>query len=47
MISDVDIDDFTTPLRLLARELSFTDPIDGSERRFTSHRRLTWPDEVA
>ena len=47
VISDVEIDDFTTPLRLLARELSFTDPVDGCERRFTSRRRLTWPDEVA
>lgn len=47
VISDVDIDDFTTPLRLLARELSFTDPVDGNERRFTSRRRLAWPDEVA
>ncbi|VEJ59876.1 Ribosomal large subunit pseudouridine synthase A [Arachnia propionica] len=47
VVSDVDIDDFTTPLRLLARELSFTDPVDGNERRFTSRRRLTWPDEVA
>ena len=46
-VADVDIDDFTTPLRLLARELSFTDPVDGNERRFTSRRRLTWPDEVA
>lgn len=37
---DVAIDDFRTPLQLLARELSFTDPIDGSARRFESVREL-------
>jgi tRNA pseudouridine32 synthase/23S rRNA pseudouridine746 synthase len=30
---------------MLARELSFTDPISGEERRFTSQRTLPWPDE--
>lgn len=34
------IDDFTRPLQLLASELSFVDPVDGSARRFTSSRRL-------
>lgn len=43
-IRDVDIDDFTTPLRLLAKELAFTDPVDGRERRFVSRRTLTWPE---
>jgi len=33
-------DDFERPLQLLARELSFVDPLDGSERRFTSRRVL-------
>ena len=37
---DVAIDDFRMPLQLLARELSFTDPIDGSARRFESVRQL-------
>lgn len=39
-VIDVDVDDFTTPLQLLAHELSFTDPVDGSARRFTSRRVL-------
>ncbi|MGO4776496.1 pseudouridine synthase, partial [Lysobacter sp. 2RAB21] len=29
-------DDFSRPLKLLARELAFIDPIDGSERCFES-----------
>lgn len=37
------IDDFSEPLRLLARRLAFTDPIDGAERSFTSLRTLRWP----
>ncbi|WP_437078474.1 pseudouridine synthase [Streptomyces sp. enrichment culture] len=32
--------DFRRPLQLLARELSFTDPVTGAERRFTSGRVL-------
>ncbi len=40
-VLDVAIDDFSTPLQLLAAELAFTDPIDGSERTFTS--ALTLP----
>jgi tRNA pseudouridine32 synthase/23S rRNA pseudouridine746 synthase len=32
--------DYEHPLQLLARELSFTDPISGQPRRFTSRRRL-------
>jgi len=32
--------DYTQPLQLLARELAFTDPISGEERRFVSRRRL-------
>lgn len=34
----VSIDDFSTPLQLLAHSLSFTDPIDGKERHFESVR---------
>ena len=33
-------DDFTDPLRLLARSLEFTDPITGAERRFDSNLAL-------
>ena len=32
--------DFTQPLQLLARELAFTDPVTGAERRFVSARQL-------
>jgi tRNA pseudouridine32 synthase/23S rRNA pseudouridine746 synthase len=33
-------DDFSEPLQLLAKSLSFRDPLTGSERRFESARRL-------
>lgn len=33
-------DDFARPMQLLARELSFTDPLSGAERVFTTRRRL-------
>ncbi|MET0789527.1 MAG: pseudouridine synthase [Cellulomonas sp.] len=39
-VRDVDVDDFSRPLQLLAGELAFTDPVDGSSRRFRSVRRL-------
>lgn len=42
-VLNVNIDDFSTPLQLIARELSFIDPVDGTERRFTSQRELDWP----
>jgi tRNA pseudouridine32 synthase/23S rRNA pseudouridine746 synthase len=32
--------DFSQPLQLLARALSFVDPLDGSPRRFESLRTL-------
>ena len=32
--------DWSRPLQLLARELSFTDPVTGQRRCFTSRRRL-------
>ncbi|RLP83943.1 pseudouridylate synthase [Mycetocola lacteus] len=35
---DVAVDDFSTPLQLLAHTLSFSDPIDGTERHFESTR---------
>ncbi len=34
------LEDFSTPLQLLARELSFTDPLDGHSRRFCSTLQL-------
>lgn len=37
---NIAIDDFEVPLQLLASELSFTDPIDGSRREFVSDREL-------
>ena len=33
-------EDFSAPLKLLARSLSFRDPLDGSERHFVSEREL-------
>lgn len=39
-VQDIDVDDFDHPLQLLAAELSFTDPLDGSRREFRSDRRL-------
>ena len=36
-------DDFTDPLRLLARSVEFTDPRTGVVRRFESARLLEWP----
>lgn len=33
-------DDFNAPLQLLARSISFTDPLSGQPRRFDSARRL-------
>lgn len=39
-IAVVDVDDFSSPLQLLASEIGFTDPIDGSDRYFTSFRTL-------
>ena len=42
-VLDIDIDDFSSPLSLLSRSLSFTDPVDGTARCFTSRRSLPWP----
>ena len=36
----VPVEDFDTPLQLLAGELSFQDPVDGGARRFESVRSL-------
>lgn len=37
------LDDFTDPLRLLAKVLAFTDPVSGVPRRFQSALRLAAP----
>ena len=39
-VHDLEVDDFSHPLQLLASELAFTDPIDGRLREFESVRRL-------
>ena len=36
-------DDYTAPLQLLARSMSFTDPLSGRERRFETRRGLDLP----
>ncbi|ROR54032.1 23S rRNA-/tRNA-specific pseudouridylate synthase [Luteococcus japonicus] len=45
-VLDRSLDDFTLPLQLLAKELRFVDPVDGSERVFTSARTLSVWDEA-
>jgi tRNA pseudouridine32 synthase / 23S rRNA pseudouridine746 synthase len=37
---DVDPEDYSAPLQLLARSLEFTDPLTGAARRFESRRAL-------
>ncbi len=39
-VHDIEVDDFSRPLQLLAAELAFTDPFDGTTRRFESVRSL-------
>lgn len=44
---DVASDDYSAPLQLLARSISFTDPRSGEPRTFTSRRSLErWPARV-
>lgn len=40
VVQDIAVGDFSRPLQLLAGELQFTDPIDGTQRQFRSVRRL-------
>ncbi|PII87206.1 pseudouridylate synthase [Leucobacter sp. OLJS4] len=40
VVQEIAVDDFSTPLQLLASELRFSDPIDGGERRFASVREF-------
>lgn len=43
-LRDVDEDDWSDPLQLLARSVAFTDPFTGERRTFESRRRLAaWP----
>lgn len=44
-ILDTSIDDFSTPLRLLAETLQFSDPLSGEVRLFRSRQTLAWPDQ--
>lgn len=44
--TDRSVDDFTCPLQLLAAALEFTDPLDGSVRRFESGRTLQAWDSI-
>jgi len=37
-------DDLSAPLQLVARRLTFTDPVDGTARDYTSRFALSWPD---
>ena len=37
-------DDFRAPLQLVARRLSFLDPIDQAPRDYTSRFALPWPE---
>lgn len=41
-----DVDDFSTPLQLLASRLEFIDPVDGTSREYASARSLDWPRDV-
>lgn len=40
VVRETSVDDFSRPLQLLASELAFLDPVDGTERHFVSARRL-------
>ncbi|MFW2513972.1 pseudouridine synthase [Demequina sp. SO4-13] len=42
-VVEVDPNDFSGPLQLIARRLRFTDPVDGSPRDYSSERALVWP----
>ena len=44
-IMQVEPDDFSSPLQLIARRLSFVDPVDREPREYLSARSLAWPDE--
>ena len=47
VVRDVAVDNFDTPLQLLASEMTFTDPVDGAPRHFESVRSLPLRSEAA
>jgi len=47
VVRDVDVFDFRRPLQLLASELAFTDPVDGSARQFEGVRALPLTEEAS
>ncbi|MCV7401856.1 pseudouridine synthase [Mycobacterium fragae] len=40
-VIDVPVDDFSTPLQLLAHSIEFDDPVSGARRQFVSRRQLS------
>ena len=40
-VDDAEDDDFSSPLQLLARSISFRDPVTNQQRRFNSEQKLT------
>ncbi|GAA3528830.1 RluA family pseudouridine synthase [Aeromicrobium panaciterrae] len=46
VVQDIEVDNFGHPLQLLAAELSFTDPVDGSPREFRAVRDIPIPGAV-
>ena len=40
-------EDYSAPLQLLAKRLSFIDPLSGDERTFASNFRLQQPDRAS
>lgn len=46
-LADGETPDYRHPLQLLARTLSFTDPVTGQARHFESTLRLDWPTKGA
>ncbi|MFT2816732.1 pseudouridine synthase [Leifsonia sp. A12D58] len=46
VVQDVAVDNFETPLQLLASEMRFTDPVDGAPRHFESVRSLPLQSEA-
>lgn len=48
VLHETPLDDFSSPLQLLARVLEFVDPLSGQRRRFASTQSLNaWPDAGA
>lgn len=45
-VRPVPLDDFSDPLQLIARRLSFVDPFDGERREYVSAHQLRWPEQT-